>query len=153
MANKLKLTIELVPATAWFRNIRSEFTGKDWDLIRKRCYQNADYKCEICGGKGKKHPVECHEEWEYNDSGHFQVLKRFIALCPSCHEVKHIGLAQLKGHYSRALKHFMKVNKVTKAAAHKYMIEVREKWEERSQNRWIANMSYVQEYTDGKVTL
>ena len=68
----MKLTIELVPKTAWFSNLRSILARAAWDKLRKESYKNAAHKCEICGGYGKKHPVECHEIWEYDDKNHIQ---------------------------------------------------------------------------------
>ena len=59
----MKLTIELVPQTAWYSNVRSNVTKSEWDVLRKACYKAAGYKCEVCSGKGPKHPVECHEMW------------------------------------------------------------------------------------------
>jgi len=35
-ANEQKLTIELVPQTCWFSNVRSEVTSQMWDLLKKR---------------------------------------------------------------------------------------------------------------------
>ena len=46
--SKMKLTIELVPSTAWFTNVRSEVSKAKWDKIRRKSYKHADYKCEIC---------------------------------------------------------------------------------------------------------
>jgi hypothetical protein len=54
-------------------------------------------RCEICGGRGPEHPVECHERWRYNDLIRTQTLVRMIALCPACHQVKHVGLANVRG--------------------------------------------------------
>ncbi|AKJ73572.1 hypothetical protein SP39_1 [Salmonella phage 39] len=79
----------MVPKTAWFTNLRSHLSKSNWDVVRKKCYAKANYKCEICGGKGTKHPVECHEIWDFGNGK--ITLKGLIALCPSCHEVKHIG--------------------------------------------------------------
>lgn len=76
----MKLTIELVPATSWGNNLRSRLPKKSWNAIRKRVYKEADFKCEICGGVGKRHPVECHEVWEYDDVNHIQSLVGFVAL-------------------------------------------------------------------------
>ena len=57
------LTVELVPETAWFKNLRFEVSPLHWDEIRTKCYVAAGWKCEVCGGKGPKWPVECHEVW------------------------------------------------------------------------------------------
>ena len=93
----LKLQIELVPGSCWWTNVRSNLTQSQWDKIRKPVYANANFLCEICGERGTKHPVECHEVWIYNDKSLIQKLDHFQSLCPLCHEVKHIGLAELLG--------------------------------------------------------
>ena len=77
-----KLTIELVPSTSWFNNVRSQVSAQEWDIIRHIVYAKANNICEICGGKGNKHAVECHEIWEYDDKEHIQKLIGMIALCP-----------------------------------------------------------------------
>lgn len=69
----LPLQIELVPSTAFGENLRKLLTKTEWDKVRKAVYKRAGYKCEICGGKGEKHPVEAHEEWLYGLHIHFAV--------------------------------------------------------------------------------
>lgn len=59
-----RLTIELVPKTCWFSNVRDRVSRQDWDRIRSQVYEQADRRCEVCGGRGSRHPVECHEVWE-----------------------------------------------------------------------------------------
>jgi hypothetical protein len=65
-----KLSIELVPQTCWFSNVRDHVDQKTWDILRKDTYKKANYKCEICGGVGSKHPVECHEIWDYYEKAY-----------------------------------------------------------------------------------
>ena len=109
-SDKEKLTIDLIPSTCFFSNVRSEVSKKDWDKIRKDIYKKAKYLCEICGGKGEKHPVECHEIFSYIDDIRLQKLDGFIAICPNCHASKHFGFSQLKGKEEKVIKHMMKVN-------------------------------------------
>lgn len=137
----MKLTIELVPQTSWFSNLRSLLSSEDWDKIRKHCYKQANYKCEICDGVGPKHPVECHETWEYLEG--VQKLTGLISLCPSCHEVKHIGLAGIKGRRKEAMNHFCKVNNCSMAEADKYVAEAFKIWENRSQQEWTLDVSLL----------
>lgn len=146
-----KLSVELVPRSCHFTNVRSEVSQKEWDKIRKYCYALANYKCEICGGKGSRHPVECHEVWSYLDDT--QKLVKMIALCPPCHEVKHLGLAQLRGNLERATKHFCKVNGCSKQEAMKYFADVFDEWAERSQSSWKLDISYLDQFmkTDFKI--
>jgi len=137
---KYRLTIELVPSTAFYKNVRSEVTRAQWDIIRKKVYKKYNYKCGICGGVGKKHPVECHEIWDYDDNLHIQTLKGFIALCPSCHQVKHIGLSQIRGLRDECVKHMMLVNKMTKKEANMHIQETARIWGKRSEHDWKCDM-------------
>jgi len=139
----IKLTIELVPKTSWFSNVRSEVTKEEWDFLRKEAYKLADYKCEICGGKGPKWPVECHEVWSYDGEVLIQKLERLIALCPSCHEVKHIGLAQLKGNFKRAIHHLMKINSWDYYKAVEYFDEAMMAWQGRSLFKWDLDIKWL----------
>lgn len=145
----MKLTIELVPRTSWYSNVRSEVTKSEWDVIRRAAYKKAGYKCEICGDSGTnqgfKHQVECHEIWDYDDDKKKQTLEGMIALCPRCHKVKHIGLAQIKGEYGLALSHLMSVNQMTKEEAELYVEESFILWQERSNFEWELDISYLDE--------
>lgn len=139
----IKLTIELVPETVFFKNVRSEVSKEKWDIIRRKAYQKANYKCGICGGVGNRHPVECHEVWEYDDEKHIQTLKGFIALCPRCHGVKHIGLSQMRGLYDNCVEHLAKVNGWKEKEAEKYVEKCFGVWEERSTHDWKLNTKEV----------
>ncbi len=141
----MKLTIELVPSSSWFSNLRSLLSSEEWDKIRKGCYKHANYKCEICEGVGPAHPVECHETWEYNEESGIQKLVGLIALCPSCHEVKHIGLAGIKGRREEAEAHFCKVNNCSAAEAKKYISEAFSIWSKRSESEWELDIQLLEE--------
>ncbi len=65
-----RLTIELVPSTRWFSNVRTEVSPEEWDRLWKAAARDARYRCEVCSGKGSKWPTECHEHWEYDDELH-----------------------------------------------------------------------------------
>jgi len=131
------LTIELVPKTAWYTNLRSELSKDKWDELRRITYKRANYICEICGGVGDKYPVECHEEWEYDDVNHIQKLIKLIALCPKCHKVKHIELSKIRGEYDSCLLHLMRVNNWNLSKAEEYIQESFKIWEERSKHKWV----------------
>lgn len=135
----VKLSIELVPETCWYSNVRSAVTKEQWDIIRRANYKKANYKCEICGGKGPTHPVECHEIWNYNDDTKTQKLVRFIALCPNCHKVKHIGLNGVDENISW----LMKINNWDKVTANKYVDCCFAIWSHRNRSRWKLDISYM----------
>jgi ssDNA-binding Zn-finger/Zn-ribbon topoisomerase 1 len=145
----MKLTIELVPRTAWYSNVRSNVTKDQWDKIRKQSYEKAGHKCEVCKDKGTnqgfRHNVECHEIWDYNDKTKKQTLTGMVSLCPKCHEVKHIGLAQIKGRFDLAVEQLMKVNDISLQEAHKYIDSSFNIWSERSEHDWELDITYLDE--------
>lgn len=138
-----KLTIELVPRSAWFVNLRSELPSWAWSQVSRNCYMDAGYVCEICGGKGNAHPVECHEIWEYDDKNKVQTLKGLIALCPPCHRVKHIGLAIKNGHERSALSHLAKVNGWSYEQASDYCFRQFQVHNKRSKFKWTTDISWI----------
>jgi len=145
-AASARLTVELVPRTCWFSNVRERVSRQDWDRIRSQTYENAGRRCEICGGRGSKHPVECHEVWEYDEATGVQRLVRMIALCPACHEVKHIGLAGLKGRGDIARAHLAAVNGWTAEVAAQYVDEAFAVWRARSGRAWALDVSALASY-------
>ena len=145
MIDPLKLTIELIPESSWYNNVRSHVSKEVWDKLRNEVYFNASYKCEICGGKGHKWPVECHEVWEYDDVNHVQKLVRLIALCPNCHTTKHPGLARIKGNEDVVQYQLMKVNHMTIEEAKEYISKAFEIWRERSKHNWTVDISFLKE--------
>lgn len=145
-----KLTIELVPSTAWMTNVRSKVSVFEWDKIRKKCYTAAGNKCEVCGGSGRqqgaRHAVECHEIWLYEDETKQQVLTGFIALCPRCHKVKHAGLAMVKGEMHIVLSQLKEVNGMSDEEALAYVEESFKLWRQRSEHKWSLDITYMDAY-------
>ena len=139
-----KLTIELVPKGQWGANLRSELSSGEWNRLRRATYKAADYRCEVCGGVGPKWPVECHERWRYDEGTKVQHLDGLIALCPSCHEVKHIGRAQAIGRMDHALAHLMKVNRWSGEHALAYIDESFQTWARRSKEDWTLDLSWLE---------
>ncbi len=146
----IKLTIELVPESSFYHNVRSEVSTATWDKIRKFVYKRANYKCEICGGQGDKHPVECHEVWYYYDAGlgskALQRLIKFIALCPKCHQVKHFGLSRIRGLEFKAEEHLKTINNWDNWEARGYIDDCFETWGERSQMEWQVDVRYLDKF-------
>ena len=143
---KLKLTIELIPKTCWCSNVRSLLSKSQWNTIRKMVAADAGHICKICGGKGSKHPVECHEIWNYDDKKMIQKLDGLIALCPKCHGVKHFGLACVQGREVQALTHLEIVNGISIEQAKAHVKESFETFNRRSKHQWTLDVSYLEKY-------
>lgn len=145
MTNYLKLTIELVPKSCWFSNLRSNLSKEQWDSIKKESFLKANYRCQICNGVGDKWPVECHEIWSYNDKLKIQTLTGTIALCPKCHMVKHIGLAKINGNFQVTKEHFKRINNLNETDA---LFEINQSFKvfaERSKSNWILDASIIEQ--------
>lgn len=144
----LKLQVEIVPSSCFYSNVRSEVSKKQWDLIRRKTYSLANNRCEICGGQGRKHPVEAHEVWDYIETPtkNIQKLVRMIALCPLCHESKHVGLAQMRGRMQQVLVHMSIVNRVDPQVIADHIEEERLKWVHRSRLQWELDISYLDQF-------
>ncbi|MHB1666173.1 hypothetical protein [Thiomonas sp.] len=146
-----RLTVELVPATTICSNLRSILPPEDWDGIRRQAYQNAGYRCEICAGKGSSHPVEAHEQWTYVElpmpAGHtesWQVLTSIWALCPACHEVKHLGFAEQKGRLPQAMAWLAAINGWSFATTVAYAQEAFSTWRQRSRRPWGLDIGWLE---------
>lgn len=113
----MRLNIELVPASSWYTNVRSNVSERTWLAIARTTFSLARNRCQICDGVGPRHPVECHEQWAYDDTLRLQTLLGTIALCPRCHEVKHIGRAIALGGAERAVEWLCHVNGLSPANA------------------------------------
>lgn len=142
----MKLEIDLVPRTAWGNNVRAVLTNKQWRVLAGIVADRAWNTCEICGGAGPNHPVECHEIWEYTEKSKTRRLVGMIALCPDCHLVKHFGFARTQGKEEYAFKHFMKVNGLKKKEAEAEIAKAFDVWRKRSLVDWKLDLSGLKKY-------
>jgi hypothetical protein len=140
--NPIKLNLELVPQSAWYQNIRGICTTQTWDVIRKRVYAAYNHVCGICGGVGTQHPVECHETWVFDDIYKVVGLAGFIALCPACHSVKHLGNTQVRGGDQAvliAMNHMARVNGISVQECNLHAMHANDMYKIRSQYAWQLN--------------
>lgn len=150
MAKKIqttKLTVEPIPKSCHYSNVRTNVKPKEWDIIRHISYEKADNKCEICGQtgleQGYKHRVECHEIWKYDDKKKVQKLIGLISLCPLCHQVKHIGRSMAMGRQKITFNHIKMVNKWNDIELMLHIEEAFAVNKERSQHTWVLDISLL----------
>ncbi len=154
----MKLTIELVPRTSWYNNVRSNVSDERWNELRTHSYNKAKFCCEICDETGEDqgfdHKVECHEIWEYDEYKHVQRLAGLIALCPLCHKVKHAGLAQMQGDLDKVvIPQLMKVNNMSEFDANNYFYDSIDIWNDRSVFEWNVDISWLEKNGDSLTDL
>ncbi len=141
--NEYQLSIELVPQTSWYTNLRNMMSRENWDKVRKAAYWEHGYRCAVCGVTGVQ--LYCHELWEYDDENHVQSLKGFTAICPLCHHVKHIGLAGIlasegKLDLNAVVEHFMYVNDCSRVDFEQHRHVAFSVWESRSRHPWTVDL-------------
>ena len=125
-----KLSIELIPESAWGNNLRETLPKKDWDTLREFCYTRFDNHCAVCGKYDES--LDAHEVWDFKEHTKEQVLIDIIALCKSCHFVKHIRQAKRIGAEKHAREHFKRINKCNDYEFASAMIEAEFKFNELS---------------------
>ena len=137
-----RLTIELCPKTCWFSNVRSAISNGQWTYLSNKVRSDAYDVCRVCLAEAR----DCHEVWFYDDHNLVRKLIGLRALCKNCHMVKHIGYAEVQGKGERALRHFMKVNDMTRADARAAIKKSFYVWEQRSKKLWALDISLLNDY-------
>jgi phage terminase large subunit GpA-like protein len=123
-------------------NLRRAVTRATWDQIRRAAYREYDYRCGICGARGR---MTCHERWAYDDDTATQTLLGFMALCELCHHVKHIGLAGILARegrldYDEVVQHFMAVNECDESTFEEHRAQAYHVWRQRSTHPWTVDV-------------
>lgn len=141
MEEEFKLSIELVPKTAWNKNVRSEISKTAWNEIRTDVCASQENKCGICEADVS---LSCHEIWNYDELNHIQELMDFVALCNLCHHVKHIGYASIlakqgKLDMQEVEEHFMQINNCDFQAFKKHEVKALIQFKERSKHQWTLS--------------
>jgi len=140
------LYVDLVPSSAWFSNLRSELKPEEWKAVQKRTFTEAGHLCEVCGGHGPEHPVECHERWYFDEDVGVQFLQRTVALCPACHESTHMGLADIRGRLKEAFAHLVLVNDWTTEEGWAHVMSAKNDWERRNELSWRLDATWLLDF-------
>ena len=145
-----KLTIDLVPSTAWFKSLFNLLGTNEWNKIKAQVYKKEGRKCYICGaekGKGTLRTLYLHEYWEYDEETGVQRLVEFHHLCWWCHAIKHIGywtstpdginkMKKMNISDEDLINHFCKVNDCEREDFIRYKKEAFEIFRRRSMINW-----------------
>lgn len=135
------LTVELVPSTCWCTNVRSHLSKAVWDRLRRQVAAEAGHRCEICGGRGRRWPVECHEAWSYDDECEDPAVGAAGCPLPACHQVKHAGLAATQGRLDWVVRHLAPVSGWSREDAELYLEAAFETWAGRGRHQWTRDVS------------
>lgn len=149
---------ELIPSPSWYINLRSLLPADDWTSLRHQCSDKAGRRCQVCGGRGPRWPVECNEQWQYFENPAtpgcgVQKLLRLVALCPTCHSTKHLGKAQIDGTYEAALAQLGYVNSWTAEQCEVHANQAFHVWERRSAMFWQFDLSILQSWNISELNI
>lgn len=127
-----RLSVELVPTTCWLSNLCSLMRERAWKRLAAEVAEDYGWRCEVCGGRGRQHAVECHEVWFYDDARRVQLLMRLQALCPRCHRVKHLGRTASLDYGEQACAWLAHIDGWNPATTDRYVDAVFSQWSVRS---------------------
>ena len=110
----------------------------------------------MCGGDGAGRPLQCHEQWTYDDRGLVQTLVDLHVLCEACHIAKTPGravwLASTNSRYSdlpeQVLTRLVDLNGWARHVAVAYVAWSGAVNRERSRFAWTQNVSRFSRATD-----
>jgi len=136
----LKLKIKMIPYNCQ-DNLRTILSQKKWDIIRKATYRRARGKCEICGTT--KRILHAHEDWKWDKSTGYQILKNVKCVCDLCHSVIHYKFTESSGKGKEARKHFMKINNCSAEVFKEHLRKAEYKCELRGNRNWGLDVSLV----------
>lgn len=151
----MKLTIELVPSTAWSQSLYNLLPRNVWYDIKNKVFAKEGHRCYICGDSTTT--LQLHEFWSYDETTRIQKLVEFHHLCDQCHKIKHIGFwchtadgeAKLKEEgltRDDLIKHFCKVNECSADTFEQAEDEAFEIWNKRSQQMWNQDFGEYGKY-------
>lgn len=65
---------------------RNVLGAKAWEQMRKQCYADAGYKCEVCGyDVSAPYEKQAHELYEFDYENRKMIFKRVVCLCRRHH--------------------------------------------------------------------
>lgn len=140
-APDLRLTIDLVPRSAWWRSLYRMLPRSKWEKLRQRTLAEQGKRCVVCGAEGEGVVIVCDELWHYDDESHVAQLVALRPICRPCSFVKHIGHAgilasQGKLDLDALVAHFLEVNGCGRGAFEQHREAAFTLWEERSRHDW-----------------
>ncbi len=164
-----RLSVQLIPPSAWQRNIRAIVASETWEELRWR-FGARRYAPFSVGLEANRRPVpdrlQCayckteheelhlHEEWEFDDERRIQRLVGFVPVCPQCHLAAHMGYANAMGRGDEAMIHLAKVNHWALSQAKAHCNHAFKQWGPRILSSYSLDVNYLLKYLPkGKIHL
>jgi len=140
------LFVDLIPASCFFKNVRSDIKESHWRVLSKLVRARAGGRCEICGfleDPSTGQYLDAHERWHYDDATKVQKLMRIVSLCKPCHLYTHMGYASLQGKAEEAIAHKMKICGMSRAEVDLEIEAAFKLWEQRNKSEWVLDLGVM----------
>lgn len=141
------LFVDLIPASCFFKNVRSDIKESHWRVLSKLVRSRAGGRCEICGSledPATGQYLDAHERWHYDDATKVQKLMRIVSLCKPCHLYTHMGYASLQGKAEEAIAHKMKISGMSRAEVDREIEAAFKLWEQRNKSEWVLDLGVLE---------
>lgn len=144
----------MIPMNAWGSNLRNQIfvLESEWDRLRRETYSRANKRCEVCWGQGSAHPVECHEQWHFDEATGVQSLRGLVALCPTCHQATHFGHSTRRNPTMADMllrRHLANTNGWTQEQVDNHVAEANAACQRLHRVEWSLNLTVLErEYSD-----
>ncbi|WOF81963.1 DUF5710 domain-containing protein (plasmid) [Pseudomonas sp. FeN3W] len=140
------LFVDLIPASCFFKNVRSDIKESHWRVLSKLVRARAGGQCEICGAAEDPESgnyLDAHELWHYDNATRVQKLMRIVSLCKSCHLYTHMGYANIQGKAEEAIAHKIKVSGLSRAEVDQEIEAAFKLWEQRNRGSWKLDLGIL----------
>lgn len=140
------LFVDLIPASCFFKNVRSGIKESHWRLLSKLVRARVGGQCEICGmaeDPESGNYLDAHERLHYDDATKVQKLMRIVSLCKPCHLYTHMGFASLQGKAEEAIAHKMKISGMSRAEVDQEIEAAFKLWEQRNKSEWVLDLGVL----------
>ncbi len=136
----LKLEITPIPNSTWGVSLSGKLPKDEWDKIRRECYRQADYQCEICGAEDT---LFAHEIWRFDNKKRIQHFAGLECCCRDCSDVHHFGRSSQvysKARQEELIKHWCRTNGKTRRDFQTHLSEVFEISKKRVDKLYIVKI-------------
>ena len=121
-----------IPRSSWGLSLARIATASSWKSLLEARRLATSGRCELCGDLQER--LELHEVWRFLDDR--QELSDIYALCRSCHQTQHMGLAQAQGNLLWVFRQLRRLWGFPPADAEDLYEQLRLRWERHSLTHW-----------------
>jgi hypothetical protein len=141
---------DTIPISSWGSSLFNLLTLESWNAVRHPVIARRGNLCQQCG-RNPRNRLDVHEVWAYSmpppgadeTMCGVQRLMGLAALCQTCHELFHPGLARVRGRDQIVRGHLKIINRWNDAEYEAYRRAMERRNIMRSQRIWVLDLSLI----------